>query len=130
MNIYLPDELAADVRAELGEANMSGITQSALRAELTRTRALKALGEDFERVEARDHNDMEVAFKGRLLGGGSDTEAYLTPKQSIAVVADGQLYVYKDYEEFIGDLGETHDQEMVSAVADALGEKYVRELDI
>jgi hypothetical protein len=55
MNIYLPDDLAADIKAELGETNISSIAQNALRAELARSRGLqKALVDEggFQRVEA------------------------------------------------------------------------------
>ena len=77
MNIYLPDDLAADIRAELGEANISGIAQSALRAELARARGLQALADEggFQRVEAVDR-DEDVAFQGRKIG--SDDGQHLT----------------------------------------------------
>ena len=64
MNIYLPDDLAADIKAELGEANISGIAQAALRAELARARGLQAsVGEGgFQRIEATDRDEEDVAF--------------------------------------------------------------------
>jgi len=136
LNIYLPDDLAADIKAELGEANISGIAQSALRAELARARGLKALaGEDgFQRVEAVD-GDEDVAFQGRKIGSARDLTAYLTPKGNIAVVdeREDQVYVYDEREAFIDDYGDSDrpgTQEMVREVAKALGMKSVRELDI
>jgi hypothetical protein len=81
MNIYLPEDLAADIKAELGEANISGIAQNALRAELARARGqVLADKHGFQRVEAVD-GDEEVAFQGRKIGRDYDQNrtAYLTP---------------------------------------------------
>lgn len=134
MNIYLPDELAAEVKAELGEANISGIAQNAFRAELARVRGLSQavdLG-GFQRVEAVDA-DEHVSFQGRRIGSAGGVTAYLTPKGNIAVVDKGEsmLYVYEDYEILAAEWGDAgRAQEMVAGVARALGEKHVRELDI
>ena len=137
LNIYLPDDLAADVKAELGEANISGIAQNALRAELARARGLQALadGDGFQRVEAVD-GDEDVAFRGRKIGSADDLTAYLTPKGNIVVVdkrEDRLLDVYDECQAFIDDYGDSDrpgTQEMVREVAKALGVKSVRELDI
>lgn len=138
MNIYLPDDLAADVKAELGEANISGIAQNALRAELARARGLQAVAGEggFQRVEAVDR-DEDVAFRGRKIGSDDDQHltAYLTPKGNIAVVDErgNLLDVYDESRAFIddyGDSGRPGTQEMVRQVAKALGLKSVRELDI
>ena len=136
LNIYLPDDLAADIKAELGEANISGIAQNALRAELARARGLQILaGEDgFQRVEAVD-DDEDVAFRGRKVGSAHDLTAYLTPKGNIAVVDESRdlLDVYDEYQAFIDDYGDSDRpgaQEMVREAAKALGVKTVRELDI
>ncbi len=139
MNIYLPDDLAADIKAELGETNISSIAQYALRAELARARGLqKALVDEggFQRVEAVD-GDEDVAFRGRKIGCDYDQRltAYLTPKGNIAVVAkSGDLLdVYDECQAFIDDYGDSDrpgTQEMVREVAKALGVKSVRELDI
>jgi post-segregation antitoxin (ccd killing protein) len=138
VNIYLPDDLAAEVKAELGEANISGIAQNALRAELARARGLQALADEggFQRVEAVDR-DEDVVFRGRKIGSddGQHLTAYLTPKGNIAVV-DGRgnlLDVYDESRAFIDDYGDSDrpgTQEMVREVAEALGLKSVRELDI
>ena len=139
MNIYLPDDLAADIKAELGEANISGIAQSALRAELARARGLQgALADEsgFQRVEAVDREE-DVAFRGRKIGSdGQYLTVYLTPKGNIAVVdqrGNRLLDVYDEVEAFIVEYGDTDRpgrQEMVREVARALGVKSVRELDI
>jgi hypothetical protein len=139
VNIYLPDDLAADVKAELGEANISGIAQSALRAELARARGLQgALADEggFQRVEAVEGEE-DVAFRGRKIGSdGQHLTAYLTPKGNIAVVdqrGNRLLDVYDEVEAFIVEYGDTDRpgrQEMVREVARALGVKSVRELDI
>jgi hypothetical protein len=139
VNIYLPDDLAADIKAELGEANISGIAQHALRAELARARGLQALAGEggFQRVEAVDR-DEDVVFRGRKIGSddGQHLTAYLTPKGNIAVVDEREnrlLDVYDEYGAFEDDYADSDrpgTQEMVREVAKALGEKSVRELDI
>lgn len=139
MNIYLPDDLAADIKAELGEANISGIAQNALRVELARARGLQEAltGEDrFQRIEAVDGEE-DVAFQGRKISSddGQHLTAYLTPKGNIAVVdeREDRLYIYDECQAFIDDYGDSDrpsTQEMVRAVAKALGVKTVRELDI
>ena len=136
LNIYLPDDLAADIKAELGEINISGIAQDALRVELARARGLRALADQhgFERVEAVE-GDEDVAFQGRRIGRADGLTAYLTPKGNIAVVDErGNLAdVYDECQAFIDEYGDSDRpgaQEMVRAVAKALGVKSVRELDI
>jgi hypothetical protein len=139
INIYLPDDLAADIKAELGETNISSIAQNALRAELARARGLqKALAEEggFQRVEAVDDGE-DVAFRGRKIGRDYDQHltAYLTPKGNIAVVGQSGdlLDVYDESQAFIDDYGDSDrpgTQEMVREVGKALGVKSVRELDI
>ena len=139
MNIYLPDDLAADIKAELGETNISSLAQNALRAELARARGLhKALADEggFQRVEAVD-GDEDVAFQGRKIARDYDQHltAYLTPKGNIAVVGkSGDLLdVYDECRAFIDDYGDSDrpgTQEMVREVARAPGVKSVRELDI
>jgi len=139
INIYLPDDLAADIKAELGEANISGIAQNAFRTELARARGHQEApaGEDgFQRVEAVD-GDEEVAFQGRKIGRDYDQNrtAYLTPKGNIAVVGENGdlLGVYDECQAFIDDYGDSDRpgaQEMVREVAKALGVKSGRELDI
>jgi hypothetical protein len=139
MTIYLPDDLAAEVKDKLSDANISGICQDALRAELerveARARARGLAGEGgFERVTTYDPNrDRDVAFQGRSIGTDPDSgkEAYLTPKGNIAVVdgsADQLVGVYASFGNF-ASAGHAYD--FVAEVADSLGEKPpVQEWDI
>jgi len=135
MNIYVPDNLATEVRDELGDANVSGICQDALKAELKRARTRAKIGaEGFERVEVYDSqygNGRDVAFQGREIGYASylDQTAYLTPKGSIAVYSRKreELSVYGDFEDFAAG---GHPDRLVGSVAVALGEKWIAELDI
>ena len=46
MTVYVPDDLAAEVKAELGDSNVSAICQAALRAELNRVRARAQITKD------------------------------------------------------------------------------------
>ena len=137
VNIYLPDDLAAAVKAELGEASISGIAQNALRTELAGARGLSALADEygFHPVEAHEGDD-DVAFQGRKIGSTDGLAAYLTPKGNIAVVDEREnrlLDVYDEFQAFIddyGDSGRPGAREMVRDVAKALGVKSGRDLDI
>lgn len=132
MTIYVPDDLAAEVKAELGDSNVSAICQTALRTELNRVRAHATIAEKgFERVEVFDEKrERDVAFQGRELGYTEYWEqtAYLTPKGAIAVYSADkqQLWIYDSYPEFTGNAPD----DLLAQVADALGEKHVEELDI
>jgi post-segregation antitoxin (ccd killing protein) len=142
MTVYLPDELAAEVKAELGgDTNISAICQAALRAELVRARAMAKLNEDeFERVETtsfdRNGSGHDVAFQGKQVGGDPDrgTAVYLTPKGALAVVGEGRnandelLAIYDDYDSLVNA---GYPFAMMTEVADSLGEDPpVEELDI
>lgn len=133
MTVYLPDDLAAKVKDELGDTNISAICQTALRDELRRTKARAEIDEKgFERVEVYDdQRDEDVAFQGREIGYAEWHEhtAYLTPKGAIAVYEGDkqQLYVFDDYGEFAAA---EFPEDLEASVASALGERYVRELDI
>jgi hypothetical protein len=139
MTIYLPDDLAAEVKDKLSDANISGICQDALRAEVerveARARARRLAGEGgFERVTTYDpYRERDVAFQGRCIGTDRDSgkEAYLTPKGNIAVVdgsADQLVGVYASFGNF-ASAGHAYD--FVAEVADSLGEKPpVQEMDI
>ena len=133
MTIYVPDDLATEVRAELGDANISAICQAALRAELDRAKArAEVTKEGFERVEVYDENrGHDVAFQGREIGSANyhDQIAYLTANGAIAVYDshDQRLHVYDGY----GAFAEDHQPDgLLASVAEALGENYVEELDI
>lgn len=133
MTVYVPDDLAAEVKAELGDTNVSAICQQALRDELARVKARAEItAEGFERIEVYDSKDeMDVAFQGRKIGHADyhDLTAYLTPKDAIAVhdPDEDRLYVYDDYDAFAYD---EQPDDLMADVAGALGERYVRELDI
>ena len=133
MTVYLPDDLAAEVKAELGDTNISAVCQAALREELGRQKArAEVTAEGFERIEVYDgRDDIHVAFQGREIGNDyqHDVTAYLTPKGAIAVHdgGDQRLYIYPDYDDFAAHV---RGVELASSVAASLGERYVRELDI
>ena len=140
MTIYVPDELADEIKAELGDQNMSGIFQAAVRKELDRTKARAELAaEGFERIQIYDtKRRRNLAFKGRLLGEAEDESgythrAYLTPKNVLTVFVtnfedESLLWVYDTYEQFVAD--GTLPDGLLAAAADALGEEFVEELDI
>ena len=136
MTIYLPDDLAAEVKAELGDSNVSAICQAALRADLDRVRARAEITkEGFERVKVYEKaKGRDVAFQGREIAGitfgyeGGET-AWLTPKGNIAVYSSVSEYlsVYDSFDDFTA---EDQNTDLLAQVADALGEKYTEELDI
>lgn len=140
MTIYVSDELAAEVKAELGDQNVSAICQAALRKELDRTKARAEIAaEGFERVQVYENKRRRnVVFKGRQVGEAEDDQghaysAYFTPKNAIAVhVSDydeeSVLFVYDTYEQLIDD--DRMPDDLLAAVARALGEEYAEELDI
>jgi hypothetical protein len=142
MTIYLPDDLAEQVKNKLGDANVSGICQVALRDELERVRArAKAAEGSTERIEVwDDQRGHQVAFEGREIGRedfgtDGDVTAYLTPKGTIAVYSDigpGHLDVYDEFAAFAEDVQENWrgGRDLLAQAAGALGEKYVEELDI
>ena len=142
MNIYVPDELAAEVKETLGDKNVSAICQDALRAELKRAQAeldraqarAKVTAEGFERVATYDPTrERDVAFQGRSIGTDPEdgVEAYLTPKGSIAVVDHNDDHLHGIYASFgrLATAGYAYD--FIAEVADSLGEEPpVQELDI
>jgi hypothetical protein len=134
VNIFLPDDLAAAVMAQLGEASISGIARNALRAELACARGLQLPADEhgFHRVGALQGDD-DVAFQGRKIGSTGDLAACLTPKGNIAVAderGNRLLDVYDECQAFTGDYGDSDRpgaQEMARDVAKALGVKSGRE---
>jgi hypothetical protein len=132
MNIYLPDALAAAVRAELGEANVSGICQAALRAELERTRARAAAGDSSGRIVLFDSDaGHSIAFTGRRVAGDMSAEVYVTPKGGVVVSVPGiggtSVSIYPGFREFADvEFGSP----FLRAVAEALSADNTRELDI
>lgn len=130
VTIYLPDDLGKWAKDH--DLPLSRMLREAVTDEKRRRDAVaKVTAEGFERVEVYDgRRERDVAFQGRHIGSSYDEEvdAYLTPKRSIAVCTSGEeLYVYDSYDEFAAD-DPPHD--LHAQVAEALGEKYVEELDI
>lgn len=134
MTIYVPDALAAEVREHLGDSNVSAICQAALLEKVNRAKAYaEAVAEGgFERIEVYNGNRGEdIAFQGRKVGYAEKTDqtAYLTPKGKVALYegAERRLYVYQGYDHFASD---GYPSDLIAEVARALGQRYVRELDI
>jgi post-segregation antitoxin (ccd killing protein) len=132
LTIYLTDALAAEVRAGLTETNISAVCQAALRVELEREKAMEKIdAEDYRRVKLYDgKQEHGIAFRGRKIGSSAKADAWLTPKGTIAVYdhREQELYTYDEYDAFADDEG--IDGRLRTEVADALGAKYVEELDI
>jgi hypothetical protein len=132
MTIYLPDALAAEVKAGLTDTNISAVCQAALRVELEREKAMEKIDADgYQRVKLYDgKREHDIAFRGRKIGSTHKADAWLTPKGTIAVYVhrEQELYTYDEYGAFADDEG--IDERLRADVADALGEKYVEELDI
>jgi hypothetical protein len=142
MTVYIPDDLAAEIKDELGDANISAICQQALRGELARTRAwAKISGGGFERIRAMDYREDPdghgVAFQGQEVGTHPDhsKSVYVTPKGALVVAGDAHdgadelLAVYRTLGDFADD--GLMPYSVVTQVAQALGEEPpVEELDI
>ena len=132
LTIYLPDALAAEVRAGLTETNISAVCQAALRVELEREKAMEKIDADsYQRVKLYDgKQEHDIAFRGRKIGSSAKADAWLTPKGTIAVYdhREQELWTYDEYGAFEDDEG--LDNSLREQVAEALGAKYVEELDI
>ena len=132
VTIYLPDALAAEVKTGLTETNISAVCQAALRAELEREKAMEKIDADgYQRVKLYDgKREHDIAFRGRKIGSSAKADAWLTPKGTIAVYdrREQELYTYDEYDAFADDEG--IDDRLRADVADALGAKYVEELNI
>jgi hypothetical protein len=132
LTIYLPDALAAEVRAGLTDTNISAVCQAALRTELERERAMEKIDAGgYQRVKLYDgKREHDIAFQGRKIGSSQKADAWLTPKGTIAVYdhREQELWTYDEYGAFEDDEG--LDNSLREQVAEALGAKYVEELDI
>jgi hypothetical protein len=129
MTIYLPDDLAAQVK-EHPDLNASAVCQDALRHELARRAEVAKLTKGMERIVVQLESG-EAAFTGTSLPSDhSDMAVYLTKRQRIAVYDEDRqdLGQYDTFDEF----AEAFDglPELVADVAAAVGENYVIELDI
>lgn len=140
MTIYLPDDLAAQVKNQLGDdTNISAICQAALRGELDRRNARAAIGAGgYERVEVYDgKKERDVAFQGRRIASDDDLDAFVTPKGAIVITNayDDSVAIFDDWDELAAEPEGIVTQRwptegLMVQIAEALGEKYVEELDI
>ena len=139
MTIYLPDDLAAEIKEELGDTNISAICQTVLRDELSRRKArAEVTAKGFERIEVPDDKKgRDVAFQGRRIAAADDQEAYLTPKGAIVVVgaSDNTMVVFDDWDDLTEPvqgivISQWPTEDLMVQIADALGKKYTEELDI
>lgn len=138
MTVYLPDDLASDVKQEPG-LNVSGILQAALREEIARRRRQAAsesgAESEMERhvVRASKSHGADVAFVGRLLDiVDYQVSIYRTSGQRIAIHDDeGQhLYVFDSFSDLVeSGVADTNPQ-LLAEIAEKLGAKHVIELDI
>lgn len=133
MTIYVPDDLAELVK-EHSDLNVSAVCQDALRHELARRDQLAKLDRGMERVVTYVEKPYggDVAFIGKMLHyqDRPETAVYLTQKHRIAVedIERQELHQYNSFDDFADECAGS--PELVSAVAAALGEKHVTELDI
>ena len=101
MTIYLPDALAAEVKAGLTDTNISAVCQAALRVELEREKAMEKIDADgYRRVKLYDgKQEHDIAFRGRKIGSSQKADAWLTPKGTIAVYdhREQELWTYDEY---------------------------------
>lgn len=136
LTIYLPDRLAERVK-EHDDLNVSSVCQLALRRELVHREKLADLDEGMERVQLWiEGMESDVAFVGKELyyrDRPSELTVYLTRRHRIAIYhhEPGALYQFDSFADLAAD-PEWRDgaPELVGAVAAALGEKHVIELDI
>ena len=134
--IYVPDDLAEMVR-EQADFNVSAVCQEALRRELARQEEFAQLDKGMKRVVVYDdQRGADVAFVGRELywsGRIPEETAYLTRRHRIAIYSHSSqtLYEFDSFEDLEADEGwRDGSPELVAAVAKALGEEHVIELDI
>ncbi len=136
MTIYVPEDLAELVKG-YDDLNVSAVCQAALRQELARREELATLDKGMKRVEVFvDRLGSDVAFVGKEVYRSNklpERYAYITKRHRIAIYdPDAQeLYQFDTFDELADDEAWKHnDGELVAAVAAAVGEKHVMELDI
>lgn len=136
MTIYLPEDLAEMVK-QYSDLNVSAVCQEALRGELARREEMAKLDKGMERqVVYLDRLGGEVAFTGKELyysGRAPEQWVYLTRRHRIAIYnGDAQaLYEFDSFDDLASEPGwRDGEPELMVAVADALGEKHLVELDI
>jgi post-segregation antitoxin (ccd killing protein) len=136
MTVYLPDDLAQMVK-EHADLNVSAVCQQALRRELARREEFAKLDKGMKRIVLYDDaHGADVAFVGRELywsGRIPEETAYLTQRHRIAVYSHSSqtLYQFDSFDDLASHEGwRDSSPELVAAVAKALGEEHVIELDI
>jgi putative restriction endonuclease len=130
--IDLPEHRADRPNRDFLDTNISAVCQAALRVELEREKAMEKIDADgYQRVKLYDgKREHDIAFRGRKVGSSQKADAWLTPKGTIAVYdhREQELWIYDEYGAFEDDEG--LDNSLREQVAEALGAKYVEELDI
>lgn len=131
MTIYVPDELAELVK-EHDDLNVSAVCQDALRRELARREEFAKLDKGMERHVMYTEDRGQVAFVAKQVfhNDRHEISAYITRRHRIAVSVSDELYEWDSFEEIASDPNWAGSPGLVAALAEALGEEHVTELDI
>jgi hypothetical protein len=133
---YLPDEVGK--WAKENDLGLSRLLRAAVEEEKQRREARAGISEHgFERVEVYDdQKERDVAFRGREIARDYDTgqAAYLTEGGAIVVTDQGMFSTFDAWDDLAGqderDTRARPPEALMMQIADALGERYVEELDI
>lgn len=131
MTIYVPDDLAELVK-EHDDLNVSAVCQDALRRELARREELAKLDKGMERHVMYTEDRGQVAFVAKQVfyNDRHEISAYITRRHRIAVATSGELFEWDSFDDFVNDPNWQGTEELTAALAEALGEEHVIELDI
>jgi post-segregation antitoxin (ccd killing protein) len=131
MTIYVPDDLAEKVK-EHADLNVSAVCQDALRRELVRRDELAKLDKGMERQVMYAEDRGRVAFLGKQVfyNDRYKISAYITRRHRIAISVRDELFQFDSFDDFINDPNWQGTDELTAALAQALGEEHVIELDI
>ena len=127
--IYLSDALAAQLNDLKDRINMSAVCQAALEREIV----MITMANDADAVQYTDEDGVTHEFYGTKIAWEEDNhgavDVYITKRERIAVVADGEtLSVFDTFEEFAEAVSGR--PFVVSSVADHLKVAWVDVLDI
>jgi hypothetical protein len=130
MTIYVPEDLAEKVK-EHADLNVSAVCQDALRRELVRREELAKLDKGMERHLMYTEDRGQVAFVGKQVfyNDRYEMSAYITRRHRIAVSVSDELYEWNSFEDIANDPNWAGSP-VIAALAEALGEEHVIELDI
>ena len=130
MTIYVPEDLAEKVKAH-ADLNVSAVCQDALRRELVRREELAKLDKGMERHLMYTEDRGQVAFVGKQVfyNDRYEMSAYITRRHRIAVSVSDELYEWNSFEDIANDPNWAGSP-VIAALAEALGEEHVIELDI